>query len=72
MSAAPINSTKLLRTHEAIPKDHAGFHSQILREFLQRLPVFFALIPQDMRMGDAGNHVHDIAVTRQDTREELE
>src|SRR6202022_453230 len=61
----------LLGTHETVAKDHIAFDSEIVRQLLQVNTVFVALTPQDMRVSGAGNHVNDIAVTRQDFWESL-
>ena len=55
---------QFLRTDEAIAKDDVVFHAKIFREFLQVVPVFVALMPEDVRVGDTGNHVHHIGVPR--------
>src|SRR5882672_7774372 len=63
---------ELLRADETIPKDHTILNPEISREFLEVQPIFVALVSQDMRVGDAGNHVNGITVTRQDTRQSLD
>ena len=63
---------QLLRADETIPKDHTGLNPDIFRQFLQIQPVFIPLLSQDVWVGDAGNHVNGIAVTRQDAREGLD
>jgi hypothetical protein len=62
---------QLLWAHETISKDDAGLNSEVAGQVLQVQPVFLTLAPQDVWMGDAGNHVDDIAVARQDARQSL-
>src|SRR5258705_11847840 len=63
---------ELLRADETIPKDHTVLNPEISRQFLEVQPILVALVPQDMRVGYAGNHVNGITVTRQDARQSLD
>src|SRR5258708_28034908 len=63
---------ELLSADETIPKDHAGLNPEISRQFLQVQPILVALLPQDMWVGDAGNHINGIPVTWQDAWQSLD
>ncbi len=58
---------QILRTLEAVAKDHTGFDPEVLRQILQVHPVLVTFAPQHMRMSYTGYHVYNIAVARQDS-----
>src|SRR5271167_3223024 len=62
----------LLRTDEAVVKDHSRFHSYFLGQSLQTGSILVPLATEDVRMGGSCDDVSDILVFGQNLRQSLD